>query len=343
MNIKDTNSSVMGIISTRFLNQRKTVRNKIGLVVLAMMKCESCSIPDIANEIGTIEKNNTFHANEMKVVRFLQTKTFQVDDKLWRSHIGIVFRLLKEAEAIQEGSYIPINVDYTSSTDGFLILSASIPYGTRYIPLYFSMRKYPSKKGSLDGKLLEAAFVKALKHILPDEYTYVIVADRGFGTIRFINLCEGVGFKYIIRVTDNITYYETLQGEKNHISDLKDNKDFSNLYITLNKKRVRLVNTSQGGNVWHIVTNIQERSFEEIVNQYGDRFKIEKMFQDEKSSGFNIENSRIKKYDRFKRLYYLTTLTQTFMIFVGEYINENVETVKKKFLLHTEIISVFSN
>jgi hypothetical protein len=343
MDIKDINKSVIDTISNRFLNQRKTVRDKIGLVTLGLIKSGSCSITDIANQIGTIEKKNTFHANEIKVVRLLQTKTFQIDDKLWRSHVGIVFDLLKEVEVIQEGSYIPINVDYTSSTDEFLILSASIPYGTRYIPLYFSMRKYPKKKGAINMKFLESAFIKALKHILPDNYQYVIVADRGFGNIRFINLCEATEFKYIIRIGDNITYYENQLGDKKYVSNLKENKDLQELYITVNKKRVRLVNTNKSNNIWHIVTNIDERSFEEIVNQYGSRFKIEKMFQDEKSSGFNIENSRIKKYDRFKKLYYLITLAQSFLVFIGEYINENVETVKKRFQLHTEIVSVFSN
>ncbi len=42
---------------------------------------------------------------------------------------------------------------------------------------------------------------------------------------------------------------------------------------------------------------------------YEKRFKIEKLFQDNKSSGFNIEANKIKKYDRFKRMLSYTILT----------------------------------
>ena len=66
------------------------------------------------------------------------------------------------------------------------------------------------------------------------------------------------------------------------------------------------------------------------------------MFQDQKSSGFNIENSKIEKYDRFKKLLYLVSLTQMLMMFIGDYIDDNVDEIKKKFQLHIGLISAFS-
>jgi hypothetical protein len=138
----------------------------------------------------------------------LKAKTFQIDDNLWRIHTSLIFDLLRERGFLNEGKKIAINVDFTSSTDDFSILSASIPFQGRAIPLYFSIRNYPQKKNSLNQKKMEEAFIKELSHLLSNKYSYVIVADRGFGNGRFVNLCESNGFSYILRthLTQNLNY-----------------------------------------------------------------------------------------------------------------------------------------
>lgn len=160
----------------------------------------------------------------------------------------------------------------------------------------------------------------------------------------FANLCESNGFFYILRTKDNLKILEDRFSETKKLKDFFVSKfDFPDAVILAWNKTVRLIKTSSKDSSWHIVTNLNKASFKEIVRQYGHRFKCEKMFQDHKSSGFNIENSKIRKYDRFKRLLYLVSLTQTLMMFIGDYINDNVDEIKKKFQLHIELISAFSN
>jgi hypothetical protein len=72
-------------------------------------------------------------------------------------------------------------------------------------------------------------------------------------------------------------------------------------------------------------TDLSEESFEEVLREYKNRFQCEKMFQGEKSSGFEIEKSKIQKYSRFKRLLFCI-----------------VEEIRKKYHLHISLISVFS-
>jgi hypothetical protein len=67
------------------------------------------------------------------------------------------------------------------------------------------------------------------------------------------------------------------------------------------------------------------------------------MFQDEKSSGFEIEKSKISKYSRFKRLLFCVYVTQGVMMFVGEWINGEAEDIRKKYVLHINMISAYSN
>ena len=70
------------------------------------------------------------------------------------------------------------------------------------------MRNYPRKKNSHNQKKMEEAFIKELSHLLSNKYSYVIVADRGFGNGRFVDICTSNGFSYILRTKDNLKILE---------------------------------------------------------------------------------------------------------------------------------------
>jgi hypothetical protein len=342
MNQSRNLSSAMLLLQNRFLKQRKSVQKNIALSALSLIKSESCSLPEIAVSMSSIN-NATAASNELRISRFLQSKEFQIDDSLWRSHVSIIFDLLQERGFLGNNQTIAINVDFTSSTDEFFILSASIPFEGRALPLYFSMRNYPKKKANFDQIKMEESFIKELQHLLSNKYKFVIVADRGFGNQRFARLCESQGFSYILRIKDNVKILENEFCEIKKLQDFLDKDfDFREAIILAWNKKVRLLKTSKDKASWHIVTNLNSPNFHQIIKQYGHRFKCEKMFQDQKSSGFNIEKSKIRKYDRFKRILYLVSLAQVLMMFIGDYINDNVDEIKKKFHLHIELISAFS-
>lgn len=342
MNIINNIDQIQQMLQDRFLRSRKSVRKNIALAIMALIKSESCSLPEIAVQMSSIN-NCTAASNELRISRFLKSKEFQIDDPMWRDYVALLFDLLEEVGFLAKGKIIAINVDYTSSTDEFSILSASIPFGGRALPLYFSMRKYPKKKNSLNQIKMEEAFIKELQHLLSNKYKYVIVADRGFGNQRFSSLCEDHGFNYIFRTKDNLRISENEFSKVKKIKDFTgENYDFPEAIIVAWNKQIRLIKTSSGEGVWHIVTSLDKEKFSSIIKQYGYRFKCEKMFQDQKSSGFNIEKSKIDKYDRFKKLLYLVSLTQMLMMFIGDYIDDNVDEIKKKFQLHIGLISAFS-
>jgi len=310
-------------------------------ITLWLLQSDSCSLVDIATSMSSVNWKS-YNTNLKQVERFTRNKLVQIDDSMRRTYIWIVLQWLKELDFLEDDMHISINVDFTSSTDKFLILSASISFWTRNIPLYFSMRNYPKKKWSMDQKKMERAFLKELHHLLPRAYKYTIKADRWFWNVRFINDCVDAWFDYIIRTNTNRNI-EYLWNQTN-IKDLsKEDKD---MFIKLRSswKSLRLVtswwNTK---NKWYIFTNLWDKYFEskDIILQYWWRFKIEKMFQDEKSSGFKIEDSKIKYYDRFKRLLFLVYLAQTITIFVWIFASQDSD-IKKKYPLYLNLIWVFS-
>lgn len=328
---------ILDEIAMVFSKNRKTVRNTLSQVTVAMLKSRQANVPQIAMNMGTMN-GKTYHANLTQVTRFFKSSAFQVDDCTWREYFKLCFGLLEERGIEKEG-LIVITIDATSNKDRFYILSASISFRGRNIPLYFSMRKYPVE----NIKKLEEAFLKELKHLLPKTYRYVIVADRGFGNIRWIDLCEKLGFEYLLRTNENWNIRDGY--EKTNIKEFeKENRDLKDIYLAKSGKKTRLImsfqkKSSQG---WYIFTSLRKEAFVDLVSQYSKRFHIEKMFQDEKSSGFEIEKSRLEKYDRYKRMLFCVYLTQMLMLFIGDYISDNADEIKKKFHFHMSIISAFS-
>ncbi len=253
-----------------------------------MLRCISCSTGAIARSMAH-ETNENFKANDMRIYRFLQESEFQVDDKLWRCHIRIVFDALLMRGLIKRDDQILIRVDFTSSADNFLILSACIDFNGRSVPIFFSIRNYPKRSGKMNQKKMEAAFLKALRHALSKRYRYIIVADRGFGNQRFAALCRKLGFDYVLRVNDNLKLI--LNDQECNLKDFdKQVFDFSAKVITW-KENYRFIGCKKGKDHWTLMTSLSDER-EIIHNFYQQRFSIEKCFQDQKSSCFNLEKTK---------------------------------------------------
>lgn len=346
MNILSELDSIRNSLHNVFSNLRKTARENLSLVIACLVQSESCQTPNIITKMAKY-LGTSYKTNEVKLQRFLDSKEFMVDNKLFRCYIKMVLKLFEEREYTKKGSQIAINIDFTTKKDKFLILVASIPFFGRGIPIYFSLRCYPIKKDMLDQVKMERAFLRELQRLLPHEqYKFVIVADRGFGNIRFMKDCIKFGFDYIVRTTEN--KYFRIDNEESHKQKIKDvkgnNHDYEKIRLETEKFETRLIMSMKEGakERWSIFTSLRKSTFDEITKQYGDRFKIEKMFQDEKSSGFKIEQLKIKSYSRFKRLLFCIFVAQTLTMFVGDWIEGGENEIRKKYQLHIEMILAFS-
>jgi hypothetical protein len=265
--------------------------------VLGILRGKTASMGEIAHQIAK-DTNVDFKTADMSLYRFLKDKKFQVDDSGFRCYINMVFDFLREKHGLKDGDNIYINVDYTSSKDDFLILSASITIAQeKGIMLFFTTRLYPKKKNQMSYKKMELAFFKGLRHILSKKYTYTIVADRGFGNSRIIEICEKLGFHYILRTNNNLKI--TIDGQKaENLMDYKGKNAFFRAYVQRWKRYVQIDIKTENNETWYILTDFENQGGAEI---YSKRFKIEKVFQDMKTSGYDIEKTKIRKYDRFKK------------------------------------------
>jgi hypothetical protein len=258
---------------------------------------------------------------------------------------------LEERKVINEGEKIQINVDFTSCEDNFLILSASVPLSDdKFITLYWNTRKYPKKKNGMSQTKMEGAFIRRLRHILSKKYQYIIVADRGFGNDRFMRLCENNNFDFVLRLNNNLNIIMENDNNINNVKNINtDNKfkakipSWNNIerYFTVKRADDNIGDDKEPA-IWRLISDNGEL---DAFSIYSKRFKIEKIYQDFKSSGYNIEGSKIRKYDRFRRLLYIVTLAHCLTCFLGDIIQKTKNNLKKNFNecapINSNLISAF--
>ncbi len=323
------------IIEKYFKGIRENTVKNLAYVVEGIMRSGKASVWHAAQAMSAVN-NQSFKTNEKRGNRLLQDDNFQIDDTMFRKYTKILFTALREREKLQGRDRIQINVDYTTDNEDFLILMSSIKFGSRAVPLYFSMRLYPRRKNQMDQKKMESSFIKALRHLLPKKYEYTIVADRGFGNQRFAKLCEENGFDFVLRINENLKIER--QGKIENLEQYNGkNEKFKAQVVSWNKEYSFEIKT-KNGSTWFLMMPPESKNG---VERYEQRFSIEKCFQDQKSSGFDMEKCKIKKYDRFKRLYFSMCLSQLLVVIAGEYVETENHPLKKTFPITADLISAF--
>ena len=327
-------------ISSYFKSQKKSVLSSMLLVIEAMIKTCSSNTSTLAKSISAI-KNCSYKTADMTVYCLLQNPSLQIDDRFWRGYMKLIFAMMAENFGWCKGQKIHINIDITTDEKDFLILCASINCDSRAIPIYFSMRNYPKNKSQYDHKKLELAFLKGLRHALSDKYQYVIVADRGFGNQRFFDNCEELGFEYLIRIQPNMKVeIDEKQGIANQVMHGKGKYEVKVLNWD---KKLTIFKQIKDGKEWYLASDIKGLELEGAVSIYKNRFKIEKCFQDLKSLGFDIEESKIKKYNRFKRLLAIVSLSYSFLVLTGKFINDKLPHIKKNSPIFINLLTASSS
>lgn len=152
---------------------------------------------------------------------------------------------------------------------------------------------------------MEEAFFLKLKHLLPKKNQYLIVADRGFGNFRIMNILEKFGFNYLIRIKESLKMKFGI-AEIDLTKIPKQQAKYSKIVIKTDpekKDRFLTVSFSKDKNLkqgWFCLKcklnlfqltfrarRVSNLEFNKLQNIYKNRFQIEKTFQDQKSSGFS--------------------------------------------------------
>ena len=320
-----------------FAKLHNNLAGNILTVTEAMVRCGSSNTSSITRAL-CVMNNESLKANDMRIYRLMKNKNFQLNDSFWRCYVKSIFSLLREQNLIRKNiGEVAVIIDFTSDRDDFLILCASIQAGSITVPIYFSMRNYPKRRDQMDQKKMEQAFVKALRHILPKGYKYRIIADRGFGNNRFIGLCLDSCFDTAIRLQPNMKI--SCGGKKGLMENVLSEDGVYECTIIPWKMQFRIVRKTEDGSTWFISTNSSKEEAFKVSSIYEQRFKIEKVFQNLKSSGFDIENSKIKKYQNFQRILFLSCFAYSLILLLGRIVDTKIVAFKKNSPISTNLLT----
>lgn len=219
---------------------------------------------------------------------------------------------LFDAFAPKEGPVLVL-ADWTDVINGKLLVFA-LPCNGRSMP--FFSKVIPKQAGEGGMIRAENEALHALKQICCTRSNVIVVADRGFGSQRWLGTVVEQGFHFVQRLSC-VFYAET----EYHIGGLKEInvrrgkqiRDWGHGTIGEDRAIVgRLVTAydKKAKEPWYLVTDLDEASAPEVVSIYRRRWWIETLFRDEKNRdwGLGLATVNLKDYRRYERLFYIVAL-----------------------------------
>jgi len=163
-----------------------------------------------------------------------------------------------------------------------------------------------------------------LSHLIPADLRVTVLADRGFGDVALYDLCDDLGYEYVIRFRGCI-YVRTADGRRRRASELVAANGAAvrhcDVELTRKGRRTEAVVTVHDTAMkepWILATSRPDRA-EDVVALYGRRFTIEETFRDTKDHhfGLGLSQTHIGRPDRRDRLLMLTAVAHAMLTLLG--------------------------
>lgn len=203
------------------------------------------------------------------------------------------------------------------------ILSASISYEGRAIPLYMEMWKGVNVSYNYWKRVV--GFVKNMRELLPDKYSYVIVADRGFQGTTLPKALKRLKIDYVIRINDSYHVKVKSGGEWTQLSlldvgkyeDVELGKSDPMLVPCVVVNEIRDVEEGKEKR-WYLMSSKKEMSREGLVDLYAKRMWIEESFKDLKGilkwEGYT---KKMASFERIKKMIMISGLSYGIQMSIG--------------------------
>ena len=241
--------------------------------------------------------------NESLITRF----------RRWVKHEDITLSAvwLPFARAVLAGlAYAPLTIllDGTTAGRGCVVLMASVVYRRRAIPLLWSVVK--GKKGHLP-QALHCALIGRLQELIPAHTEVLVLGDGEFDGTELQTSIRATRWDYVCRTATNITIYAHDRVFSVGDLPLSRGEALAIADVEMTAKRygsVMLIGwwEAEYADPIYLITSLQDA--DTAVERYRLRFRIECLFADHKSRGFQIDKSHLAAPSRLGRLLIATSL-----------------------------------
>lgn len=250
------------------------------------------------------------------------------------SHEKQLHRLVKNEDYSMETYFLPfarallaslsraeltLAIDGSTVGRGCIALVVSVIYRKRALPVAWLVVK--GKKGHLSQET-HIKIIEQVYPLIPEDAKVVLVGDGEFDGVDLQAVINHWRWGYACRTACNITLY--WEGEPFQFRDMSDHAvpgdilDAPGCRMTLEKYGPVLAicwwRKDCKGPIY-LVSNLS--SPEEACLNYSKRFRIETLFSDAKSRGFNLHKSHISDPERLSRLMIGVCLAYYWIVYLG--------------------------
>ncbi|MBW4418960.1 MAG: IS4 family transposase [Myxacorys californica WJT36-NPBG1] len=213
------------------------------------------------------------------------------------------------------GKQLCLAIDRTQWQDHNLLM-VSLIHGKRAIPLYWRLLDKQGQS-NLDEQKSVIAPVLRLLH----GYRLVLLGDREFHSIALAAWCVRQRIGFVFRLPKSTTVKTAENSDFERLDALPQSPGTTQFHVQLQVTQKtgfgkhnlalrwkRQHRSDKANEVWYLLTNLE--TAEAALKRYALRFRIEGMFKDFKSGGYDMEHCHVN-HERFLALLGLIAIAYT--------------------------------
>jgi len=294
------------------VNNRKQVTNWIWIIVV-ILQSQSSHLSQIANSLPLETKAESR-------VTLIRRWLMNPQVKVWQFYKQILEHVLSGWSAVE--AYIIL--------DGVMVFGArwqifrvSLRHGCRAIPIAWTIVE---GKGLVKVNKLKSMLEKVQRFLKRYVKRVTFLADAGFRDCDWAQLCLDLGWNYAIRIACN-TYITLPDGTSDRLDNLvpvNRNRYFQNVLLTRETKLQTNVSvtwtTDEKGKPDMVAIITDQIACRARLREYSFRMSIEQSFRDDKSSGFDLEHTRLQHAQRIDHLLLAMAIATLWCHELGEFV-----------------------
>jgi Transposase DDE domain len=226
--------------------------------------------------------------------------------------------LIEQALVGWVGKRVYVALDTSMLWNTYCLIRLSVIYRGRAVPLVWQVIAHGSAAVSFEAyqDLLEQAKVR-----LPFASEVVFLADRGFADTQLMGHLKDLGWHFRIRIKSNFWIHPThltpfqvgeVELKPGHMRFWHEvamtDKHFGSVHLGI----ARPLGSEE---YWAVISD--EAAELKMFEEYGLRFDLEENFLDDKSNGFQLEDSLIRSAAALNRLCFVLAITTLYLVSLG--------------------------
>ena len=199
----------------------------------------------------------------------------------------------------------------------YCLIRISVVFRGRAVPVVWKVIEH--KSSTVAYEVYKELLDNAVK-LVPTEVSVVFLADRGFADTRLMEHVKRLGWHFRIRIKSN--FLVNYKGQCRNVNEIPlepgnaiflndvciTGQNYGPVYLALGY-------SPDGKEKWYVVSD--EPVSMETFCEYGFRFDIEENFLDDKSNGFQLEDSRIRSASELDRLCMVLAVATLYLVSQG--------------------------